>query len=111
MLEKKGCTIKCKDWQSSQKVNICWLRYPYYKHISASGYGDVKFFADALKEEEGLKNHGYAKKGKLDLKKWKSEWKYQRQWQNAEIEGYEQICKWSDFTSTYDSQIPNKGVA
>lgn len=65
--------------------------YSYYRHISASGYSDVKFFADALKDEEGLKNHGYAKKGKLDLKKWSCDWNYRCEWENAEIEGYAQI--------------------
>jgi len=63
--------------------------YSYYRHLSASGYKDVKFFADALKDEEGLKNHGYAKKGKLDLKKWNYDMK--EEWENAEIEGYAQM--------------------
>lgn len=51
-----------------------------------------KFFTDALKEEEGLKNHGYAKKGKLDLTKWK-DWNYRQEWLDADVEGYKQMWR------------------
>lgn len=48
-----------------------------------------KFFTDGLQEEEGLKNHGYAKKEKLDLTKWK-DWKYRNEWLDSDVEGYQQ---------------------